>query len=280
MPILVKPKRLVVTLHDVEANLFPHDFQSARNLVERWATVAHARIADLIFTASEYSKDAIVSIWNVPPERVIVTYLGVDCGLFKSGRLPPREREVLAERYGLNHEYILYVGAVERKKNLTRLIRAHLRLRHRRKDFDFDLVLCGPPGEGYLEIAKLCEEAGPRDRPIITGRVPDNDLTLLYRGATCFAMPSFHEGFGLPMVEAMACGIPVISSNRSCLPEIGGGAALYFDPESEEEMSAVLETMLSDSALRQDLSRRGIERAAKFSWEACAKTTLAALRQL
>ena len=280
VPILAKPRRLVATLHDVEANLFAHEFRSARNRIERWATVSHARRADLIFTSSEYSKNAIVSLWNVPPDRIVVAYLGVDLGHFKSDRLPPSERGVLAARYGLNHEYILYVGAVERKKNLARLIRAHRCLRQRRKDFDFDLVLCGRPGEGYLEIAKLCEEARPRDRPIFAGCVPDHDLTLLYRGATCLAMPSFHEGFCLPVVEAMACGIPVISSNRSCLPEIGGGAALYFDPESEEEMGAVLETILSNSALRQELSRHGIERAANFSWEACAKTTLAALKQL
>lgn len=280
VPILVKPRKLVVNLHDVEANLFPHDFRSARNRIERWATVSHARNADLIFTDSEYTKNAIVSVWNVPPERIVVTYLGVDRGLFKSDRLTPSEREVLAERYGLKHEYILYVGAAERKKNLARLIRAHLRLRQQRKDLEFDLVLCGRPGEGYHEIAKLCEEAGPRDRPIFTGCVPEHDLTLLYRGATCLALPSFHEGFGLPVVEAMASGIPVISSNRSCLPEIGGDAAIYFDPLSEEEIVAALERLMTDPELRECLRNRGLERAKRFTWESCARTTLAALERL
>ena len=114
----------------------------------------------------------------------------------------------------------------------------------------------------------------------MTGAVPDGDLAVLYRAAAICAIPSLYEGFGLPVVEAMASGVPVMSSNASCLPEIAGGAALYFDPELAEEMSECMERLLSDSALRERLVAHGLDRVRRFSWAACARTTLAALKGL
>jgi glycosyltransferase involved in cell wall biosynthesis len=281
VPILAKPRRLAVNLHDIGVNMHPRDFRTASGLVERWANWSNMRTADLIFTDSEYSKNDMVSEWNVPAERIVVTYLGVDQDLFRAQELRPCEKATLAKRYGLNRDFILYVGAVVRKKNLARLIRAFRLVMSRRKDFDFQLVLCGRRwSKGYAEISDLCEDPSAREGIVLTGSVPDHDLAILYRGAACLVMPSFYEGFGLPVVEAMASGVPVICSNRSCLPEIGGDAALYFDPESVEEMSAVMERVLNDSTLRKQLTARGAERAGKFSWENCARTTLSVLKEL
>ncbi len=281
VPILAKPRRLAVNLHDIGVNMFPRDFRTASGLLERWANWSNMRNADLIFTDSEYSKNDMISSWNVPAERIVVTYLGVDLDSFRAQRLLPREKETLANRYGLTRDYILYVGAIVRKKNLARLIRSYRLVMSRQKDFDFQLVLCGWRWrKGYAEISELCEDPSAGDGIVLTGSVPDHDLALLYRGAACLVMPSFYEGFGLPVVEAMASGVPVMSSNRSCLPEIGGDAALYFDPESVEEMSAVMERMLNDSTLRKELAARGVERARQFSWENCARTTLRTLKEL
>ncbi len=280
VPIWSKPKRLAITIHDIMANLFPEKFRSVRGRVEQWAAVSSMRRADLIFTDSEHSKNDMVSAYRVPPEKIVVAHLGVDFDSFKPGPLNTVEERSLAGSCGVRRPYVLCVGAVERKKNLLRLIRSFCTLRDRRTDFPFQLVLAGRPGEGYEEIASLCVQRNHHGDIILTGGIPDRELILLYQGATCVAMPSFYEGFGLPVVEAMACGVPVLSSNRSSLPEIGGDAALYFDPDSEEEMCFLLEKILSDSALRQDLSRRGIARASTFSWASCARITLEALRQL
>lgn len=279
-PIWSKPKRLTVVIHDIMANLFPENFRSVRGRLEQRAAVSSMRHADLILTDSEHSKNDMVSTYCVPPERIIVAHLGVDFDSFKPGPLDAVEAQSLANAYGVHRAYVLCVGAIERKKNLLRLIRSFCTLRDRRKDFPFQLVLVGRPGEGYEEIASLCAQRNSGGDIVLTGGVPDRDLIMLYRGATCLAMPSFYEGFGLPVVEAMACGVPVLSSNRSSLPEVGGDAALYFNPGSEEEMSCALEKILNDSVLRQDLNRSGIARASTFSWESCARITLEALRRL
>lgn len=281
VPLLARPKKLVVNLHDIGVNMLPRNFRTASGFVERWANWSNMRNADLILTDSEYSKNDMISAWNVSAERIVVTYLGVDLNLFQSRPLLPSEKKGLLARYGLNRDYILYVGAIVRKKNLAKLIQSYQLMRSRREDLDFQLVLCGRQWpNGYAEISMFCEDPELKGSIIFTGCVPNHDLALLYRGAACFAMPSLYEGFGLPLVEAMASGAPAISSNRSCLPEIGGNAALYFNPESVEEMSTVLERVLTDSTLREDLSARGVERARQFTWENCARTTLEAFKTL
>jgi glycosyltransferase involved in cell wall biosynthesis len=133
------------------------------------------------------------------------------------------------------------------------------------------------------EAQELMDLAGERtifERIVLTGRISDSDLALLYRQAALFVMPSLYEGFGLPLLEAMACGVPTISSNRSSLPEVGGEATIYFNPESAEEIVHAIEQVLTDSALRQTLIERGLRRAKQFSWDDCARRTIAALREL
>lgn len=280
VPILAKPKKLVVNLHDVSVNLFPRQFRTIHGRAERFASWSNMRRADLIFTDSEHSRTDMISGFGVPADRIVVTHLGVDPTSFKPGGLSVAERQVLSSRYGVKREYVLYVGAIEERKNLMRLVRSFYTLCVRFKGFPYQLVLAGRPGVGYEEISSLCAEGGNSGSVVLTGGVPECDLITLYQGAACLVLPSFYEGFGLPLVEAMACGTPVLTSNRSCLPEIGGEAALYFDPESDEEICAALERLLSDSTLRQDMSRRGVARASNFTWESCAKLTLEALDRL
>jgi glycosyltransferase involved in cell wall biosynthesis len=278
--ILTKPKSLAVTIHDVYVLLRPQEFRSARGLLERLATSSALRHADLILTVSEHSKEDICRFFRVPEEKIVVAHLGLDSNRFRAAPVAPREREEVLKRYDIVEPYLLYVGAIEQKKNLARLANAYDLMRRRHKNFRLQLVLCGRPGQGYQELLKLFRRPDLPGLVTLTGFVPDDDLAVIYRGAFGFCMPSLYEGFGLPLLEALASGIPSMSSNTSSLPEIGGDAAIYFNPLSEEEMAAALERLVGDSELRETLSGRGVERAKSFTWESCARTTLTALERL
>jgi glycosyltransferase involved in cell wall biosynthesis len=280
VPIYAKPMCLAVTVHDVIPLVFPDEYRSFYGRFLQYSYLSSLRKADLIFTDSEYSKTDLVSNCGIRGDRIVVAYLGFDADLFKA--LPPNlseQREVLG-RYGIEQPYLLHVGSLEPRKNLVRLLQAYRVLIDRRRDFSLQLVLCGRTSASSNEILRAIRAPGRPRRVIVTGAVPDRDLAVLYGVATACAMPSLYEGFGLPLVEAMASGVPVMSSNASCLPEIAGDAALYFDPESVEEMSECMERLLSDSALRDALVARGLERTRRFSWEGCARKTLAALKSL
>ncbi|HEY6293716.1 MAG TPA: glycosyltransferase family 1 protein [Terriglobia bacterium] len=276
----LKPRRLAVTIHDIIPLVFAEQYRSLRQRFFLDAYTLSMRKADLIFTDSQCSKADMVSRFRVPPEKIVVAYLGFDSDLFKPGPVNPSESQDILRQRGITKPYVLHVGRGDPRKNLVRLVRAYDLLIARRKDLDFQLVLSGPLGWGYEPLLQLLTKPTLQGRVILTGSVPDHELKVLHIRAACFAMPSLYEGFGLPSLEAMASGIPLMSSNRSSLPEIAGDAALYFDPESVEEMSVVMERLLTDSAIREQLAARGLEHAKQFSWEACARTTLAALKAL
>jgi glycosyltransferase involved in cell wall biosynthesis len=278
--VLFKPCRLAVTVHDMIPLLFPDQFRSFQGRIFRQGCVSTLRQADLIFTDSEYIKRDIISRYETPQERIVVAHLGFDSKLFNTASLDPEKIRSVLKRYGIGKPYLLYVGALEARKNLAGLVRAYRLLLSRRSSLAFQLVLCGREGWCSQEVIQLSREPDLQGHVILTGAVPDDELTVLYKASAGFVMPSLYEGFGLPPLEAMASGIPVISSDRSCLPEIAGDAAVYFDPESVEQIADAMERLLTDSALREKLIEQGLSRAKQFSWEACARKTLAALREL
>jgi glycosyltransferase involved in cell wall biosynthesis len=279
-PIYYKAVRLAIMVHDVIPLLHGFRRRSLRAIFFRQSYSSSLRRADLIFTNSEHSKADIVSVCGVAPESILVIYHGFDPELCRSSLRDERQKAQVLSRYGIDAPYILWVGKMEPRKNLVRLVRAYGLLLERRKDLPLQLVLCGGQNWGCENLDRLLTESSYRNRVIRTGVVPNFDLSILYRGAAGFAMPSLYEGFGVPTLEAMASGVPVMSSNRSSLPEIASNAVIYFDPESVEEMSMAMERLLTDAALRQQLVARGRERVKQFSWEACARATLAALRSL
>lgn len=279
-PIYYKPIRLAVTVLDVIPLLPGFRRSSLRAILFRHSYSSSLHRADLILTDSEHSKADMVSVCGIAPDRILVTYLGFDPERCQSSLTDEQEKARVLGRYGIEPPYILWVGKMEPRKNLVGLVRAYGLLLERRKDLTLQLVLCGGKNWGCENLNRLLAEPSYRGKVIRTGLVPNSDLSVLYREAIGFAMPSLYEGFGLPTLEAMANGVPVMSSNRSSLPEIAGDAALYFDPESVEEMSMAMERLSTDGALRQQLVARGRERVKQFSWEACARATLAALRSL
>ena len=237
-------------------------------------TWINARLARRIITISAWSKKDLVEIYRVRPEKVGVTYIGYDSNLFN--RVPPdpgTSAELLA-RLGIRRPYVFHHGALSLRKNVHGLIRAWDRLLSVSKELDAQLVLAGPMGYGHDEILRVREASPYRDQIVLTGALPDAELGTLIKNATLCVIPSFYEGFCLPMVEAMACGVPTVASNTSCIPEVSGGVLEYFDPHSVEEMAETIRVALEDSCVRDRLRHAGLARAAEFSWERCARETL------
>jgi glycosyltransferase involved in cell wall biosynthesis len=177
--------------------------------------------------------------------------------------------------YGIDGEYILSVSSIQPRKNLARLVRAYASLRDRYSaDKLPKLVLVGKCAWLYDETLRALDETGVRDEVVLTGYVPQVDLPALYSGAHCFVYPSYFEGFGLPPLEAMKCGAPVIVGNRTSLPEVVGDAALTVDPYDVEAIASAIKQVLNDRQLRQELSLRGQKRASEFDWRDTARKTL------
>jgi glycosyltransferase involved in cell wall biosynthesis len=257
----------VVTIHDCIHLLFPQYLPSA--MAHRYARFmmgnAVSRSA-AVFTVSEASRADILRFYPATdPEKVIVVPNAIDAELLQDPG--PAEMERVRERYQLRGRFVLFAGNVKPHKNLVRLIRAFARVRAMEGNEDLRLVLIGDDVSRYGSLRRAMEESGVRQDVRFFGFVPHGTLAALYRMASIFAFPSLYEGFGLPPLEAMACGTPVVTSRISSLPEVVGDGALLVDPYSEEAIAQGIARVLDDEELRRGLVERGLERAAQFSWE-------------
>jgi len=237
-------------------------------------TWLNAKLASKIVTISSWSKQDLVEIYGLDSEKVEVTYPGYDKRLYNETPPCPESSTALLARFGIRRQFVLHHGMVQLRKNIGRLIQAWDRVRERNKTLDPQLVLAGPMGLGYEEVLKVRNASPNRDDIIVTGPLPDAELAILVKSASLCVIPSLYEGFCLPMVEAMACGIPTVASNSSCIPEISGGILKYFDPHSIEEMAETIQLALEDSCVRKCLRHGGLARTAEFSWERCARETM------
>jgi len=270
----------VTIIHDLTPMVMPC-FPRRIALLLKFLLSRSAKSSAALITVSEHSRQDIVRICGVPPSKVHVVYEGYDRALFHDAPPEPSDLQALCARLGISRPYILHHGAVQPRKNLPRLIAAYAEMLARNLKLDFDLVLAGPLAWQFEETVAAAKSAcNGRGKVILAGALSDQDLSLLIRGAELEMIPSLYEGFCLPMVEAMACGVPTIAANGSCLPEISGGVLRYFDPCSVEEMAACMEEVLRSSDLRAELAGRGRERAGHFSWELCAQQTLDVLEQV
>jgi len=267
----VCPARIVVSVHDIAYERYPRFF--APGEVARFRALVPLTIqrASAVLTLSEYSKRDIVRRYNVPPEKVVVTYLAAD-PMFRPIHDEGRLADVRA-RYNTGEQFILSVGNLQPRKNLKTLIEAYVALR-RAGATRHKLVLVGKRAWLSDEVFAAARASGYVDELVFTGYVPDVDLVALYNAAELFVYPSIFEGFGLPPLEAMACGTPVVCSNTSSFPEVVGDAALTVDPLDPDALARAITTALGDEALRARLSAQGPRRAAAFSWEATARTVL------
>jgi len=269
----VGPVPAVCAIHDVTPITMP-SHSAGVGAMQRVLLKGCARFSRTIITSSECSKRDIAEHLGVPEEKVVVIHDGCDQALFNSD--PPEKvaLDALHVRLGITKRYLLHHGTIQPRKNLKRLIDAFRLLLAENSDLDLDLVLAGQLGWAADEIVNAAAKHNDRGRVVLVGMLSDSDLALLIKGATLAVVPSLYEGFSLPMVEAMACGVPTIASNTSCLPEISGHTLAYFDPLSVKEMAACMQTVLRNSDLRLRLRQKGIDRAREFTWERCARQTL------
>ena len=258
--------KTVVVIHDLAFEHFP-EYIDKKNLqyLKKFVPQSIKR-ADRIVAVSEYTKRDIIAQYGVKPDRISVVPNAVDANYFKKTKVSTAVRE----RYGLPQNYILFVGTIEPRKNLATLIQAHKMLpdemRHK-----YPLLIAGMKGWVEQENAlvdEYCRDGGA----ILTGYVDHTDLPAIYSGATVLLMPSIFEGFGIPLLEPMACGVPVVGANNSSIPEVINGAGELFKTGDHKDLNKKLVRVLSDTKYRKSLEMKGRDRVKQYSWEKSART--------
>ena len=302
---LFRPRRTANTVHDVAfvraKNLYRSDevktsFAGGRSLINllvklftfgryrassldylSWSTSFSLRRAKKIITVSNFSKQEILKFYpRIPESRIKVIYNGYDASFFRKINDEEDQKEVLA-KYGLEKPFFLYVGRLEKKKNTLSLIEAMSLIKDNNLPVKEKLVLIGDAGFGYDEIKYAIEEFDLERRIDMPGWVDEQDLPQIFNAATALVFPSRHEGFGLPIIQAFACGLPVVASDLPVFREVAVDAVLYFDLQDRESLVKVLSDISTNESLRKSLSDKGLIRAKDFSWEKCAVETLSEL---
>jgi len=273
----VRKARTVLTVHDLSFMRYPEC--SSAHLLEylMGAVPRSVRRADVVLADSESTRQDLIELLHVPEERLLLVYPGVE------ERFAPGVEESVIEgalrRYGLHRPYILGLGTLQPRKNFCRLIRAFDLLR-RQHPVPHSLVIGGSKGWLYEEIFDTVRELGLQEMVLLPGFVADEDLPALYCAADVFAFPSLYEGFGIPVLEAMRCGTPVVTTRVSSLPEVAGDAALLVSPDDVAALAEALWRLTDDSALRNDLRQRGFQQVTQFTWKQAAKGLLDVYTQI
>lgn len=257
----------VTIVHDMVVKAFPETMNLKTKIMLKLCLKKSCKRADKIIAVSQFSKEEIVKYLKIPEEKIAVMPNGVDHEMYHT-RYEDAKIQAAKARYHISGEYYLYLGTLEPRKNIERMVRAYAQAR---RPGGPKLVLAGRKGWLYESIFATVQELALTEDVIFTDYVQDEDVPLLMSGAKIFLFPSLYEGFGLPPLEAMACGTPVVTSSVSSLPEVVGDAALRADPYHVEEIAAAIARLEADEQLRKSLAQRGVERAAEFTWEKSAR---------
>jgi glycosyltransferase involved in cell wall biosynthesis len=263
----------VTTIHDISFEHFPALFTPRTRTRMRITIPWSARHSRMVLTGSRHAREDLLATYRLPDERVAVTPYAADTRFHP---LPADEVRRRVERFKLPASYLLCVGNLQPRKNLRRLLEAYARLP---QEIRPPLVVVGQAAWLYDDVYAAVRKHRLTEAVSFTGFVETDELVGLYNGAAAFAYPSLFEGFGLPVLEALACGVPTLTSNRSSLPEVAGDAALLVDPDSIDEIAAGLERVLCDADLRSRLASAGPPQAARFSWPRCAELTVEAYQR-
>jgi glycosyltransferase involved in cell wall biosynthesis len=264
----------VFTLHDLVFRFYPHTHKPLNRWFLTLMMPRFLRAADAVIAVSESSKRDAIQAYGIDEGKITVIYEGVS-GQFR--RATPEAITAVRGKYSLPDEFILSVATIEPRKNLTSLLEAYHALRDEAPP---GLVIVGKKGWLYSGFFDRLRELGLEHEVLFPGFVPDEDLPALYSAADLFVFPSLYEGFGLPVLEALACGTPVVASNAASLPEVAGEAALLVDPTSVSDLVRAVRDVLGSEELREDLKARGPRQAARFSWRKAARETLAVYTSL
>jgi glycosyltransferase involved in cell wall biosynthesis len=263
IPPLVKGKK-IVTIHDMVIRRFPETMRAKTKYMLYLNLDKTIRRADRIITDSEFSKQEILTYYRYPADNIKVVHIGVDTTAYHDG-ISREEIQRARSLYHIEGDYLLYLGMLEPRKNIERLLEAYGMARKKHGGFPI-LVIAGKKGWLFEQIFRRVEELGLGKSVIFTGYVSDSNKPALLAGARCFCFPSLYEGFGMPPLEAMACGTPVMVSRAASLPEIVGDAALIVNPYSVESMAEAIECLSFGTEPRESLRRKGLERVKQFNW--------------
>jgi len=298
---LICPKKTIVTIHDIGFK-HQHQLYSKDEVVYKgrvvnflvslftggkyaptktgyldWSTNFALRHAKKIITISDFSKSEILKNYKVSAEKIKVIHNGFNNQIYH--KLDDQEKiSQVLDKYGIEQPYLFYIGRLEKKKNTPALIEAYALARQ--KGIKDNLCLAGMASYGYDEIKYMISEFGMQNHVKISGWINEEDVPALFSGATAFVFPSLYEGFGIPILQAMACGVPVVASNSTAIPEVAGGAALLFDSNNVQDMAEKISQISKDQTLKNELIERGLIRAKDFSWGKCAKEVLNQINNL
>jgi alpha-1,3-rhamnosyl/mannosyltransferase len=269
---MIRPCKLVVTLHDLLLKIYPQYLPSISgslyfNIINWWAI----KSADKIITVSKFTENELVSRYPKSKQKVMTIHNGVSKEF-----QPIHDHEVVnnvKKRYGIKKGYILYVGTYKQHKNLEALVNAYARLPIQIRN-DYNLLIAGKQDKRYPEVPALVKQLGLEDSVICVNYINEKDLPALYSGATVFVLPSLYEGFGLPVIEAMACGVPVVASKIPSLLEITAGSAILVDPQDIQEMADAICRVITRKETSFILKEKGLCRAKEFSWFTTAKKVI------
>ncbi len=302
------PKKTITTIHDVafmrkekiyQSNIGPNSKKTwTRGVINffvrlitlkkyqlnnldylKWSTKQALQAAKKIITVSNFTKKEILDIYQAKEDKLVVIHNGYNNKLYRKINDKEKIKEVL-EKYGTFDKYFLYVGRLEKKKNTAALVEAFAVLRENNSEIKHKLILIGCAGFCYDEVKYIIKENNIESEVILLGWVPEVDLPYFFNGAEAFVFPTLYEGFGIPVIQALACGVPVLASDIEVLREISDNKALFFDPYSKDEIIKALCTIIKDEDLREKLSQEGLERAKHFSWEKCARETYEQIKSL
>jgi glycosyltransferase involved in cell wall biosynthesis len=269
------PAPVVLTIHDVSYERQPQWYPYRRDWARRAFYRRSASAASHILTVSRFSATEITAAYRIPMERMTVTPLGVDQAF------APADADVPLEMLpGVTPPYVLHVGDLHERRNLPMLVEALLAARRAATTAPLSLVLAGTDRGVGDTIRAMAARAGARDAVVLLGSVTERRLRALYRGAAALVYPSFYEGFGLPLIEAMACGTPVIASNVTSIPEVVGDGGVLLDPADTGAWTMAIVAVANDQPVRARLRAAGLRRAADFTWQRTARLTLEAYRRV
>jgi glycosyltransferase involved in cell wall biosynthesis len=304
----IHPKKSVITIHDIgferDRRLYGHEQMGPEDKIGKkiinffvklftigkygansvdyhsWSTKYALKMALKVITVSHFTKKELIEVYGATDRekqalanKIKVIHNGYNRFLYKKIDEKDKAQEVF-KKYDIEEPYILYIGKLEKKKNTPALIEAFAIMRGKNKDIKHKLVLVGDASYGYDEVKYMISEYLLDDEVIMPGWIEETDMPYIYSGATAFIFPSLYEGFGIPVIQAMACEVPVAASNTASIPEVVGDAALLFDPHDVNSIAQAMAEVITDNELRKKLIKRGKKRVKNFSWEECAKETL------
>lgn len=258
----------ILTVHDLIFKLFPEHHKRLNHIFLNNAMPLFVKRADAIIAISEATKRDLMNYYDVPDEKITVIY---EAAAPNFQPPTPEQIQQVKVKFQLPSQFLLVVGTIEPRKNYSRLVQAFMQLRSTHADLK--LVVVGSKGWLYDDFFQTIESLNATEHVIFPGYVPDEDLSAVYAAATVMVMPSVYEGFGLPILEAMACGTPVASSNAASLPELGGDVPLYFDPNDTDAMIEAIGRVVGDNRLQQTMREQGPIQAARFNWNTAARQT-------